>query len=164
MVAWWRRRAETPPTERGVVAVRQYDTSAVQALLAHRYPFLLVDRIDVIESAKHVVGIKQVSAGEWWADGSTAALMPFGLVLEALAQTSGALVHDLAEGIQGAVAYLMGADCVRMRRQPRVGDELMLDVTLRLWRRGLCRTRGVATIRGNVVLTAALTTIIRGER
>jgi len=53
---------------------------------------------------------------------------------------------------------------VRMRRQPRVGDELMLDVTLRLWRRGLCRTRGVATIRGNVVLTAALTTIIRGER
>lgn len=141
---------------------QRYDTAAVQALLAHRYPFLLVDRIDVVETAKRVVGTKQVSAGEWWADGSSAAVMPFGLVLEALAQTSGALVHDLAAGIQGAVAYFMGADRVRMRRVPRVGDELKLEVSLRLWRRGLCRTHGVATIDGAVVLTADLTTIIRG--
>ena len=141
---------------------QRYDAAAIQGLLAHRYPFLLVDRIDVLETARRVVGTKQVSAGEWWADGSSAAVMPFGLVLEALAQTSGALVHDLAVGIQGAVAYFMGADRVRMRRVPRVGDELKLDVSLRLWRRGLCRTHGVATIDGAVVLTADLTTIIRG--
>jgi 3-hydroxyacyl-[acyl-carrier-protein] dehydratase len=143
------------------VDAEQYDTTAVQALLPHRYPFLLVDRIDVVERAKRVVGLKQVSAGEWWADGSATAVMPFGLVLEALAQTSGALVQDLAAGMQGAVAYFMGADRVRMRRPPRVGDELTLDVSLRLWRRGLCRTHGIATIGGAIVLTADLTTIIR---
>ena len=140
---------------------QQYDTTAVQALLPHRYPFLLVDRINVIATGKHVVGTKQLSGGEWWADGSAVAVMPFGLVLEALAQTSGALVHDLAGGIEGAVAYFMGADHVRMRRAPRVGDELKLDLSLKVWRRGLCRTHGVATVGGDVVLTADLTTIIR---
>jgi 3-hydroxyacyl-[acyl-carrier-protein] dehydratase len=141
---------------------QRYDTTAVQALLPHRYPFLLVDCIDVIETGKRVVGRKQLSGGEWWADGSAVAVMPFGLVLEGLAQTSGALVHDLAEGMQGAVAYFMGADRVRMRRVPRVGDELQLEVSLKVWRRGLCRTHGIATVGGDVVLTADLTTIIRG--
>jgi 3-hydroxyacyl-[acyl-carrier-protein] dehydratase len=145
------------------MAERQYDTLAIQSLLPHRYPFLLVDRIVVRATGKHVVGTKLLTAGEWWSDSDTIEPVPFGLVLEALAQTSGALVHDLAEGIEGAIAYFMGADRVRMRRSPRVGDELTLDVTLRQWRRGLCRTHGVATVAGAVVLTADLTTIVRGR-
>jgi 3-hydroxyacyl-[acyl-carrier-protein] dehydratase len=139
------------------------DSVAVHALLAHRYPFLLVDRIEVIEPGKRVIGTKCVTAGEWWCVGADAPLthMPSTLVIEALAQTSGALVRDLVEGADGAVAYFMGVQRVRLREQARTGDEISLELTLRQWRRGLCRTRGVATVDGRVVVTAELTTIIR---
>src|SRR6476620_5980946 len=64
------------------------DSAEVQALLAHRYPFLLVDRIAVLVPGRRVVGYKRVSGGEWWnASGTQASLtMPFGLVIEAMAQ------------------------------------------------------------------------------
>jgi 3-hydroxyacyl-[acyl-carrier-protein] dehydratase len=139
--------------------VRRYDAQALHALLPHRYPFLLVDRIDVLEPAKHVVGLKQLSVGEWWSE--TPADVPLTLVLEALAQTSGALVHDLASGSPGAIAYFIGASRVRFRHRVRPGDALQLDVSLVHWRRGLCRTRGVATVEGRTVVTAELTTILR---
>jgi len=141
---------------------RTYDATAVQALLAHRYPFLLVDRIDVITPGRHVVGSKRVSAGEWWSAGNDAAVFPFCLVIEALAQASGALAVDLVDGAERAVAYIMAADRVRFRRPAHAGDELRLEVTLRQWRRGVCRMRGVATVGGAVVATAELTTIVRG--
>lgn len=139
-----------------------YDAPRIHALLAHRYPFVLVDRIDVIEPGRSVVGTKRVSSGEWWAMDVHDAAMPFTLVIEALAQTSGALVQDLVEGTQGGVAYFMGADRVRLRRPARVGEEVRLEVVLRQWRRGICRTRGVATVDGEIVLTAELMIIVRG--
>ena len=138
--------------------------SGVSALLAHRYPFLLVDRIDIWEPGRRVIGTKQISAGEWWCDGGdrTPATLPFSLVVEAMAQTSGALMRDLADGAEGAVAYFMGANRVRMRRTARSGDELTMEITLRQWRRGICRTHGVATVNGQLIASADLTTIVRG--
>jgi len=143
------------------MATRRFDAAAVQALLAHRYPFILVDRVEVIEPGRRVTGTKRVSSGEWWATGAADAAMPFTLVIEALAQTSGALVQDLADGDAGGVAYFMGADRVRFRRPARVGEELRLDVSLRQWRRGVCRMHGVATVDGAIVATAELTIIVR---
>jgi 3-hydroxyacyl-[acyl-carrier-protein] dehydratase len=87
--------------------------------------------------------------------------MPTGLVVEALAQTSGALVHDLLDGSAGAVAYFMGVQRVRIRGLARPGDELSLELTLRQWRRGICRTHGVATVGGRLILSADLTTVVR---
>lgn len=145
------------------------DTAAVHALLAHRYPFLLVDRIQVAEPARRVIGSKRVTAGEWWAVGADplrpgSLAMPFALVIEALAQTSGALVRDLLEGTEGSVAYFMGAQRVRIRGEARPGDELTMELTLRQWRRGICRTHGVATVGDRVILTADLTTVVRVGR
>ncbi len=142
---------------------------ALQELLPHRYPFLLVDRIDVVEPARHVIGYKRITAGEWWMDGvvpgrDPAPAMPHTLVLEALAQTSGALVRDLLDGAGSALAYFMGADRVRLRAPAAVGGELTLDVTLIKWRRGICRTRGVASVAGVTVLSAELTTVVRARR
>jgi len=142
---------------------RRYEGPALDALLPHRYPFLLVDRIDVIEPGQHVVGCKQLSGSEWWADDRTIGTMPFALVLESLAQTSGALIPDLVGGSQFTTAYFMGADRVRFRQAARAGERLWLDVTLQQWRRGICRTRGVATINDAVVLTATLTTVVRAS-
>ncbi|MHB1863911.1 MAG: 3-hydroxyacyl-ACP dehydratase FabZ family protein [Gemmatimonadaceae bacterium] len=132
-------------------------------MVAHRFPFLLVDRVRVVEPGRRVVGTKRVSAGEWWCDPRTpvAAAMPFGLVIEALAQTAGVLLRDLTDGAPGALAYFMGADQVRLRRPARPGDELTLAVTLRQWRRGICRTRAVATVDGAPVARALLTIIVR---
>jgi 3-hydroxymyristoyl/3-hydroxydecanoyl-(acyl carrier protein) dehydratase len=142
--------------------VRAYDARALESLLPHRYPFLLVDRIEVIEPGQRVVGSKRLTSTEWWTDAPAPIAMPFPLVLEALAQTGGALISDLPGSTTGVVAYFLGADRVRYRRPVRAGDELRLDVSLRQWRRGVCRTRGVATVDGQVVLTAELTTIVRG--
>lgn len=135
----------------------------LHALLAHRYPFLLVDRIAVVVPGQRVVGYKRVSGGEWWnASGAPSpATMPFGLVIEAMAQTSGALMRDLADGAEGAVAYFMGVSRARLRHAALPGDELVMEVSLRQWRRGICRTRGVATAGGRLIASAELTTVIR---
>ena len=145
----------------GVVGVsrRSYDAAALEALLPHRYPFLLVDRIDVLDPGRHVVGFKRLSSDEWWTENVRE--IPLVLVLEALAQTSGALVREVAGGAAGAIAYFMGADRVRFRHAARAGDDLRLDLRLTHWRRGLCKTRGVASIGERIVVTAELTTIVR---
>jgi 3-hydroxyacyl-[acyl-carrier-protein] dehydratase len=142
------------------------DTAGLQALLPHRYPFLLVDRVEIVEPGRHVTGYKRVTMGEWWNEGTPAGPpagpgMPHTLVLEALAQTSGALVRDLLDGAGPALAYFMGAQRVRFREQAMPGDELQLDVTLTQWKRGICRSRGVATVRGRVVVSAELATVVR---
>ena len=140
-----------------------YTSADLHRLLAHRHPFLLVDHVDVVEPGRRVVGTKLLSASEWWAQSDVAAPFPFVLVLEALAQTSGALLEHLTDGAQGAIAYFMGANCVRLRTAARAADRLTLDVSLAHWRRGICRTKGVARLgNGAVVMTAQLTTIVRG--
>lgn len=143
--------------------LRAYEAKALEALLPHRYPFLLVDRIEIIEPGRHVVGIKRLTGSEWWGRGGAADGIPFVLVLEALAQTSGALVPDLVGATAGITAYFMGADKVRFRQSARVADVVHLDVTLQQWRRGICRTRGLATLEdsGAIIASAELTTVIR---
>ena len=140
------------------------DATAVQALLAHRHPFLLVDRITIIDPGQHVVGTKRITTGEWWNEGDNVGLraFPHALVLEALAQTSGALVRDLTDGAEGAIAYFVGLDHVRLRELARPGDTLRMELRMLKWRRGICRTRGIATVNGRFIASAALTTIVRG--
>ncbi|HEY0777377.1 MAG TPA: 3-hydroxyacyl-ACP dehydratase FabZ family protein [Gemmatirosa sp.] len=132
-------------------------------MLAHRYPFLLVDRIVALEPGVRVVGVKRVTADEWFmrgrADGVVA--MPAPLVIEALAQTSGALLLGVAGDPSSSVAYFMGFDRVRCRGGAVPGDELRLTVTLRRFKRGICRTLGRATVDGREVVRAEMTTVIR---
>ncbi len=139
------------------------ENAALHALLAHRFPFLLVDRVRIVEPGRRVIGTKRVSAGEWWCDPQVphASAMPFGLVIEALAQTTGALLRDLNDGAASGLAYFMGADKVRFRRRAYPGDEIALAVSLVQWRRGVCRTSAVATIEGELVARALLTVIVR---
>ena len=145
---------------------RIYEASDLERLLPHRYPFLLVDRVEVLVPGRRVRATKRLTAGEWWSERHPEQAVPFTLILEALAQTGGALIPDLDMGSgppAPAVAYFMGADSVRMRRPPRVGDHLILTVDLVQWRRGICRTRGTATVSetGDLVLSATLKTIVR---
>lgn len=140
----------------------------LDSLLPHRYPLLLVDRIRVVEPGRRAIGSKRVTAGEWWCPSPVAErtvrdamTMPHSLVIEALAQTTCALLQESIDGASGAIAYFAAADRVRLRRGARPGDLLQLAVTLVSWRRGICRTRGVATVDGALVASATLTTMLR---
>ena len=152
------------------------DNVAVQQLLAHRYPLLLVDRVEVAEPGVRVVGHKLVTGGEWFAlgarapeygawSGAPSLAMPPLLIVEALAQTSGALMLGLLDQVgEGALAYFVGFDGVRFRDPALPGDLLRLEVTLSQFRRGICRTRARATVDGRLAVSATLTTVLRPAR
>jgi 3-hydroxyacyl-[acyl-carrier-protein] dehydratase len=149
-----------------------YDASAVPALLAHRYPILLVDRIDVLARGQRVVGHRRVTGGEW-ATGGVAGFagagwepgLPGLLAVEALAQTSAALLVDLVDAREGVVGYFAGLERVRLRGRAHAGETLALDVTLRAFRRGVARLRGAARVAedGRLVASADFTTVVRAR-
>ena len=141
------------------------DPLDVLDVLGHRYPFLLVDRLRVLEPGKRALGIKRVTAGDWWSEAAESGAweMPGMLVVEALAQTSAAVLIGLLDGSSGAVGYFASADRVRFRSLPRVGDSLLMAVELVWYRRGVARLRGVASVEGRLAVSASFTTVVRGR-
>jgi len=107
-----------------------YHSNQIQAIIPHRYPFLLVDQIVELEENR-IVGIKQVSANEMHFMGHFPEkhVMPGVLIMESLAQTGAVLLLSLPE-FKGKIAYFAGMDKVRFKRQVIPGDTLRLEVTL----------------------------------
>ncbi len=105
----------------------------ITALLPHRYPFLLVDQIIELEPGKRVVGIKNVTATEFFFQGHFPGkpIMPGVLIVEAMAQTGGVLARitlsDRASDETDAV-YFMSIDRVKFRRPVVPGDQLRCEV------------------------------------
>lgn len=139
------------------------DSTAIMSVLAHRYPFLLVDRISVLEPGKRVEGLKRVTGAEGFGSGRCAeyAEMPNMLVVEALAQTSAALLLGLVDAAAGVVGYFAAIERVRMREPALAGDTLILNVELASFRRGVAHLDGLATVSGRRVVSASFTTIVR---
>jgi len=135
------------------------------ALLPHRFPLLLVDRITAVEPGKRVTGVKVVTGNEWSSVGSNgdagALEMPHLLIVEALAQLSAAVLVTLLEGGEGAIGYFLGITNVRFRGRAAPGDVLDLSIELRQFKRGVCKTRGIARVGSFDIVRADLTTIIR---
>jgi 3-hydroxyacyl-[acyl-carrier-protein] dehydratase len=127
------------------------DSRAIQSIIPHRYPFLLVDRIVDIEAGKRAVGLKNVSIGEPYFQGHFPdyAVMPGVLIVEALAQV-GAVVLLQLEEFKGRIAFFAGIDKVRFKRQVKPGDTLRLEVELGQVRRNIGTGTGVATVDGEV--------------
>ena len=144
---------------------RWLDATEIMSVLAHRYPFLLVDRIRVIESGRKALGIKRVTGSEWLGVVSTSPdpEMPGLLIVEALAQTSAGVLLGLLDGSQGAVGYFAAATRVRFRTLPRAGDTLSMSVELQWFRKGVARLTGVATVDGRLAVTAQFTAVVRGR-
>jgi 3-hydroxyacyl-[acyl-carrier-protein] dehydratase len=140
-----------------------------QALLAHRYPFLLIDRITSVEDGLSAEAIKLVTGNEWFFGGGGAGgsfplgtrAVPGGLVVEALAQLTAAVLIGLVDETEDAVGYFMGLDQVRYRGYAKPGDELRLTAKLLRFRRGICRTRGEAWVDGKRIVRAEITTAVR---
>ena len=136
-------------------------------LLPHRFPFLLVDRITALDPGKRAEGIKRLTGAEWFfgeaahdPDPPPDLGMPNGLVIEALAQLSAAVLIGVLESARGAVGYFMGLDRVRFRGTAYPGDDLLLGVQLRQFRRGVCRLHGDAWVGDHRIVRADLTIVV----
>ncbi|MFI5261033.1 MAG: 3-hydroxyacyl-ACP dehydratase FabZ [Candidatus Limnocylindrales bacterium] len=141
-------------------------TSAqIQALIPHRWPFLLVDRIvDYDAAAQRIVGQKGVTASEWFFQGHFPGLpvMPGVLQVEALAQTMAVYVAR-QEGFGDRIGLFAGIEECRFKRIVQPGDTLRLEVTMEKLGRRFGRGRGVASVEGEIACEALLTFIIPGE-
>ncbi|WEG13136.1 3-hydroxyacyl-ACP dehydratase FabZ [Pullulanibacillus sp. KACC 23026] len=124
----------------------------IKAILPHRYPFLLIDRILEVEEGKKAVGLKNVSGNEEFFNGHFPdyAVMPGVLIVEALAQV-GAVALLKKEENQGRLAFFAGIDNCRFKRQVRPGDQLHLEVELTRVRGKVGKGKGVATVDGELV-------------
>ncbi len=135
------------------------DVTRIQALLPHRYPFLLVDRVLELEPHKRILAVKNVSINEPFFQGHFPGhpVMPGVLVLEALAQAGG-LLTQLSAGAGRAgdekLFYLVKIDNARFSRMVVPGDQLMLAVGLKRVIRNMAMYECAASVAGKVVASA----------
>jgi len=109
-----------------------FDSIAIQKILPHRYPFLLVDKIIHLELDKKVIGVKSVTSNEPFFPGHFPGrpIMPGVLIIEAMAQTGGILMLNSVENPAEKLVVFMGIDKAKFRRQVVPGDQLILEAEL----------------------------------
>ena len=130
---------------------------AIRELIPHRYPFLLVDRVEEVEPGVRSVGIKNVTQNEPFFQGHFPGypVMPGVLIVEAMAQVGAVGVMTLEE-FRGKLALFAGIDGVRFRRQVVPGDVLRMEVEISRLKGRVGRGKGSATVNGERVCEAEL--------
>jgi 3-hydroxyacyl-[acyl-carrier-protein] dehydratase len=139
------------------------DIARVMKLLPHRYPFLLIDRLQDMDGDESCVGIKNVTINEPFFQGHFPQfpVMPGVLIIEGLAQTAGALcVASLGEDYNPQVVYFMGIDKAKFRRPVVPGDQLHYHVRKLRSRGRVWRFYGEARVNGHVVAEAEVSAMI----
>jgi len=150
--------ASLPPIDVAIV-----DTVGLMSMLPHRYPLLLVDRLEDLRLGHSAVGIKNVSVNENFFQGHFPGhpVMPGVLIVESMAQTAAALViHTLVPGKKAPPVYFMAIDTAKFRRPVVPGDQLRLFVKKDRNRGNVWRFNCVATVAGTTVAEATLTAMI----
>ena len=141
------------------------DIHAILKKLPHRYPILLVDRVLEIEKGQRIKALKNVSINEPFFQGHFPhhPVMPGVLMLEALAQTAAILSFDAidSEADDKTVYYFAGIDGARFKRPVSPGDQLVMEVSIILNRRGIWKFAGVAKVDGQVAAEAELMCTVR---
>jgi len=129
----------------------------IRDLIPHRYPFLLVDRIEEVEPGVRAIGIKSVTQNEPFFQGHFPdyPVMPGVLIVEAMAQVGAVGVMSVEE-YRGKLALFAGIDGVRFRRQVVPGDVLRMEVEIERLKGKIGRGKGRATVAGERVCEAEL--------
>lgn len=142
------------------------DIGRIMRLIPHRYPFLMIDRIvDVVPSVS-ATGIKNVSINEPHFQGHfpQRPVMPGVLIIEAMAQTAGALVvHSLGQEAEGKLVYFMTIENARFRRPVVPGDQLLIHVVKERSRGNVWKFNGEAKVGDTLVAEATYSAMILDE-
>ena len=133
------------------------DIQAIRDILPHRYPMLLVDRIEELE-AERIVGIKNVTVNEPFFAGHFPdfPVMPGVLIIEAMAQVAGVLVLSTIPDRATKLVLLASVDEAKFRKPVRPGDQLRIEMTLLKRKSSIAKMSGTASVNGAVVAEAIM--------
>jgi 3-hydroxyacyl-[acyl-carrier-protein] dehydratase len=144
-------------------AIGPLDIKRVMAALPHRYPMLLVDRVESLDPDKGIVAIKAVTINEPFFQGHFPArpIMPGVLIIEALAQAAGVLaVEALGLAGSGKLVYFMAIEGAKFRQPVEPGVLLRLEVEFVQKRSSVCKFAGRASVDGKLAAEASFTAMI----
>jgi beta-hydroxyacyl-ACP dehydratase FabZ len=145
------------PSPFAAAPVRSLDTAGVKKAIPHRYPFLLIDKIHVVQEDKYCIGIKMVTVNEHFFEGHFPGqpVMPGVLIIESMAQTACAMLLSKG-GFENKIAFFMGIDEAKFRAPVLPGCVLTHHIEiLRLGRAG--KFRGEAFVDGKLAAEATMT-------
>lgn len=148
----------TDPASPSAPFAAPLDILAIQRLLPHRYPFLLLDRITAVEPRRHITAIKNVSVNEPFFQGHFPGqpIMPGVMVLEAMAQAGALLIMLEAAAPESKLIFFTGVDQCRFRRPVVPGDQLRIEVEVLAWRSSHGKMQGQAFVGDRLAAEAVL--------
>nr|WP_087635303.1 3-hydroxyacyl-ACP dehydratase FabZ [Acetobacter ascendens] len=145
--------------------IDKIDVNRIMQAIPHRYPFLLIDRMEDIILGEEATGIKNVSVNEPFFQGHFPArpVMPGVLLVEAMAQTAATLVVlTLGKDFEGKLVYFMTIEGAKFRRPVEPGDQVRIHVAKERHRSNVWKFRGEARVEGTVVAEATFSAMIMG--
>jgi len=152
------------PANWDATPVRTLNTADIEKTIPHRYPFLLVDKVHILEPKKRAIGFKGTTMNEHFFQGHFPGhpIMPGVLIVEALAQT--ACVLMLADGgLEGKIAYFLGIESCKFRNPVKPGSLLKLQVEMVRMGGRAGRARGEAYVDGNLCTEVDLSFVLAAK-
>ncbi|MBL7033825.1 MAG: bifunctional UDP-3-O-[3-hydroxymyristoyl] N-acetylglucosamine deacetylase/3-hydroxyacyl-ACP dehydratase [Candidatus Delongbacteria bacterium] len=139
-----------------------FDAEAIERILPHRYPFLLIDRVLEMVPGESVTGIKNVTRNENFFEGHFPGrpVMPGVLIVEALGQAGGVLLLNTVEKPESKLVYFTTLNNIKFRQPVIPGDQLLLEVKMVKFRRNICLMEGRALVGDKVVAQAEMSAAI----
>jgi 3-hydroxyacyl-[acyl-carrier-protein] dehydratase len=136
------------PVTEPAASATTLDINQIQQILPHRYPFLLIDRVIDLTPKERIVAIKNVTINEPFFAGHFPGnpIMPGVLILEAIAQAGGALLLTEVEDRSDKLMVFTGIERARFRRPVVPGDQLRIEVEVKVWRQNAVRMEGKAYV------------------
>tara|TARA_Y100000589_G_C27184317_1_gene642060 strand:+ start:1075 stop:1524 length:450 start_codon:yes stop_codon:yes gene_type:complete len=139
------------------------DIEKIIEMMPHRYPFLLIDRLIKVEKDEFAIGLKNVTINEPFFLGHFPGkkVMPGVLIIESMAQTSGALVVcSYGKEAMGKLVYFMSIDKARFRKLVIPGDQLLVEVNKKQSRKSVWKFDCIAKVDEQIVAEATITAMI----